>query len=125
MARGKQRGGFTLVEVVVAILVLAIGLLGLAGAAVLVSRMIAKGQRSAAQAAFAGRRLEMLRTTGCSAQDPGTDVLFHGSTPIDSIRWRFVDGGNGAWQLVVRSKYRADGSRWRSDSIQTAISCNR
>jgi prepilin-type N-terminal cleavage/methylation domain-containing protein len=121
MVRAKQ--GFTLVEVVVAILVLTVGLLGLAGSAVLVSRMIARGQRSAAQAAFAMRRLEMLRTTGCSAQDAGTDVLLRGSTPVDSIRWRFVERGNGDWEIVVRSRYLSDGARWRSDSLETAISC--
>lgn len=121
MGRAKQ--GFTLVEVVVAILVLAVGLLGLAGSAVLVSRMIDRGQRSAVQAVFAARRLEMLRTTGCSAQEAGMDVLFRGSTPVDSIQWHFVGRANAGWQIVVRSRYQADAGRWRSDSLETAISC--
>jgi prepilin-type N-terminal cleavage/methylation domain-containing protein len=123
MVPAKQ--GFTLVEVVVAILVLTIGLLGLAGSAVLVSRMIARGQRAAAQVAFVARRLEMLRTTGCMAQAAGADVLLRGSTPVDSLSWRFVDQGNGAWLIVLRSTYHTDGNRWRTDSTQTAISCLR
>jgi prepilin-type N-terminal cleavage/methylation domain-containing protein len=115
--------GFTLVELVIAILVLAIGLLGFAGSAVLVSGMIARGQRSAAQVASVGRRLEMLRTTGCTTQASGADVLFRGSTPVDSLSWRFVDRGNGAWKIVIRSTYHTDGSRWRTDSTETGISC--
>ncbi len=123
MAPTKQ--GFTLVELVIAILVLAVGVLGLAGTSVLVSRMIARGQRAAAHAAFAARRLEMLRASGCAAQETGTDVLFRGSTAIDSLSWRFIERGNGAWQVVVRSTYYSDGNRWRHDSTVTAISCLR
>jgi prepilin-type N-terminal cleavage/methylation domain-containing protein len=123
MAPTKQ--GFTLVELVIAILVLTVGVLGLAGTSVLVSRMIARGQRAAVHAAFAARRLEMLRTTGCTAQETGTDVLFRGSTPIDSLSWRFIDRGNGAWQIVIRSTYYSDNNRWRSDSTGTTISCLR
>ena len=121
MVRAKQ--GFTLVELLVAVLVLTVGLLGLTGSAVLVSRMIARSQRSTAHAAFAARRLEMLRTAGCGAHDAGTDVRYRGSTPVDSISWRFVDRGNGGWRIVVRGTYLADRERWRSDSLETAISC--
>jgi hypothetical protein len=52
-------------------------------------------------------------------------VLFRGSTPIDSLSWRFIDRGNGAWQIVIRSTYYSDNNRWRSDSTGTAISCLR
>jgi prepilin-type N-terminal cleavage/methylation domain-containing protein len=123
MAPTKQ--GFTLVELIIAILVLTVGVLGLAGTSVLVSRMIARGQRAALQAAFASRRLEMLRATGCTVQETGTEVLFRGSTPIDSLSWRFIDRGSGAWRVVVRSAYYSDGNRWRTDSAGTAISCRR
>jgi len=48
----KQQQGFTLVEVIIAILVLTVGLLGLVTSAALVTRMIGRGQRSAVQAAI-------------------------------------------------------------------------
>lgn len=121
MVPAKQ--GFTLVELVIAVLILTIGLLGLAGSAVIVSRMIARGQRSGAHVAFAARRLEMLRTTGCTTQASGADVQFRGSSPIDSLSWEFMDRGNGGWRIVLRSSYLTDGNRWRSDSTETAISC--
>ncbi len=119
----QAKQGFVLVELVIAILVLTVGLLGLAGSAALVTRMITRGQRSSAHAAFAARRLEMLRTTGCAAQDAGSDVLLRGGTPVDSISWRFIDRGNGSWQIVTRSTYQIDRNRWRRDSAGTAVSC--
>ena len=119
----RAKCGFTLIELLIAILVLTVGLLGLAGSAVLVSRMVARGQRAAAQAAFAARRLEMLRTRGCTAQDDGVDVLYRGSIPVDSISWRFAPRGDQGWRILVRSSYRTDREQWRRDSAETAISC--
>ena len=48
----KQERGFTIVEVIVAMLVLTVGLLGLVTSAALVTRMIGRGQRSAVAAAL-------------------------------------------------------------------------
>src|SRR5207248_1632771 len=57
----KREQGFTLVEVIIAILVLTVGLLGLVTSAALVTRMIGRGQHSAVAAQYAQRRIEMLR----------------------------------------------------------------
>jgi prepilin-type N-terminal cleavage/methylation domain-containing protein len=119
----KQEQGFTLVEVIIAILVLTVGLLGLVTSAALVTRMIGRGQRSAVQATFSARRLEMLRSTACTNQAGGTDVLLRGGTVVDSLSWRFVNRGNSTWQVVMNSKYQTDRGRWRTDSSETEISC--
>ncbi len=115
--------GFTLVEVIIAVLVLTIGLLALVTSSALVTRMIARGQRSAMSATFAAQRMERLRTSGCTAQAGGSEVLFAGSTPIDSLTWRFVNAGNQHWRVVVRSKYMTQLKKWRVDSMETEISC--
>lgn len=119
----KQEQGFTVVEVIVAIIVLTVGLLGLVASSALVTRMIARGQRSGAQASFTARRLEMVRTTGCTNQAGGTDIMFRGGTVVDSLGWRFVNRGNGTWQIIIRSKYQTAQGNWRTDSTETEISC--
>ncbi len=119
----KREQGFTLVEVIVAILVLTVGILGLVTSAALVTRMIARGQRSAVQSLFAQRRLEMLRSSACVSQTAGTDMLFRGSTMVDSLNWSFLDRGNQTWHIVMRSKYRTDRGNWRNDSTETEITC--
>ncbi len=121
----KREHGFTLVEVIIAIMVLTVGLLGLVTSAALVTRMIGRGQRSSVSAAFAARRLEMLRATGCQTQTSGSEVLMRGSAPIDSLSWRFASAGSGGnhWQVVVRSTYQTALGQWRTDSLGTEISC--
>ena len=119
----KQERGFTIVEVIIAILVLTVGLLGLVTTAGLVTRMIGRGQRSGAAAQFAARRVELLRVTGCTSQASGSETLMRGSVPLDSLSWRFVDAGNKHWQIVLRNKYQTALGKWRTDSLGTEISC--
>ena len=119
----KREQGFTLVEVIIAILVLTVGLLGLVTSAALVTRMIGRGQRSAVAAQYAQRRLEMLRVSGCSSQAGGSEVWMRGGTPVDSLTWRFANMAANHWQVVVRSKYQTALGKWRTDSTETELSC--
>jgi len=124
----KREQGFTLVEVIIAILVLTVGLLGLVTSAALVTRMIGRGQHSAVAAQYAQRRLEMLRVTGCKSQASGSEVWTRGGTAVDSIAWHFTqwDLANQTakhWQVVVLSKYQTALGKWRTDSTETELSC--
>jgi len=119
----RHEQGFTIVEVIVAIMVLTVGLLALVTSAALVTRMIGRGQRSAVAAQYAQRRLEMLRITGCKSQAGGSEVMMRGSSPVDSLTWRFATTGANHWQIVVRSKYPTARGQWRTDSAETQISC--
>ena len=65
--RLRTRAGFTLPEVLVALVLLGIGLLGLAGSAGLVSRLVGDGSRLTMAAAVATARVEQLRALGCGA----------------------------------------------------------
>jgi prepilin-type N-terminal cleavage/methylation domain-containing protein len=119
----RQERGFTIVEVIVAMLVLTVGLLGLVTSAALVTRMIGRGQRSAVAAAYAGRRLEMLRVSACVAQPSGSEVLLRGGNPVDSLSWSFTALGNKGWQIVVNNKYLTALGQWRSEVVETEVSC--
>ena len=119
----KQERGFTIVEVIVAMLVLTVGLLGLVTSAALVTRMIGRGQRSAVAAAYAGRRLEMLRAGACVGRSSGSEVLFRGGNPVDSLSWSFTDLGNNGWQIVLNNKYPTALGQWRTEVVETEVSC--
>jgi prepilin-type N-terminal cleavage/methylation domain-containing protein len=68
------RMGFTLLEVLVALVVLAIGILGLSANAASVSRLVGDGSRLTLAAAVATARLEQLRALPCASVAPGTAV---------------------------------------------------
>jgi prepilin-type N-terminal cleavage/methylation domain-containing protein len=119
----SRERGFTLVEIIIAILVLTVGLLALMSTSAYVTRMIGRGQRSAVAATHAGQRLEQLRVSGCTSQAAGTEVAYRGAMPIDSLSWRFVAAGANHWRVIIRNKYLTQQGRWRADSVETEISC--
>lgn len=63
----QRQSGFTLVELLLATVVLAVGLLALTSAGVAIVRLETRGQQLAGVAAAAETRLELLRTRGCAA----------------------------------------------------------
>jgi prepilin-type N-terminal cleavage/methylation domain-containing protein len=122
---GRHGDGFTLVELMIAIVVLAFGLLGLAATAVLVTRMIARGHRAAVAATFAGQRLERLRAEGCRDRTPGSDRLVRGGSVVAETAWRYVTVGGDTHRVHLVVTHVTTGGHWRSDSIETVISCRR
>jgi len=122
----KNRQGFTIIEVIIAIIVLTVGVLGLVTTAALVTRMIARGQRSATASAFAARRLERMRVAACvdAQRINGTDTLYRGSNWVSANTWTFTDAGNLNYRLKIVSVYKTEQDKTRRDSTETTISCN-
>ena len=122
----KEQRGFTLIEVMIAIIVLTVGLLRMVTTAALVTRMIGRGQRSAEATAFAARRLERMRVAACvtAQRVNGTDTLYRGSTWTAFNTWTFTDLGNLNYRLKIVSTYKTVKSSVRQDSSETTISCN-
>ena len=122
----KNRQGFTIIEVIIAIIVLTVGVLGLVTTAALVTRMIARGQRSATASAFAARRLERMRVAACvdAQRINGTDTLYRGSNWVSANTWTFTDAGNQNYRLKIVSVYKTEQDKTRRDSTETTISCN-
>src|SRR5437879_12468074 len=117
----KRESGFTLVEIIIAIIVLTVGLLALVTSSALVTRMIARGQRSAVSATFAAQRLEQLRVTGCASRSSGTDLLLRSGVPLDSSAWRWGDAGNPHHRVILKHKCRTHRDSWRADRTRTAV----
>ncbi len=122
----KSQRGFTIIEIIIAIIVLTVGVLGLVTTAALVTRMIARGQRSATAAAFASRRLERMRAGACIAvqRRDGQDTLYRGSTWVAVNTWAFSDAGNQNYRLKVVTQYKTVKNSVRTDSTETTIPCN-
>ena len=70
--RRQARAGFTLVELMVAILVMAVGVLGLAGTAVAVARLTGGATQQTIAANVAATRFEQLRSSPCASIKTGS-----------------------------------------------------
>ncbi len=67
--------GFTIVEILVAVMILSVGILGLASTAALVTRMIGQGQRYTEASTIANDRFEQLRSMTCADLADGTEAV--------------------------------------------------
>jgi Tfp pilus assembly protein PilV len=125
--------GFTIIEIIIAIIVLTVGILALVSTAALVTRMIARGQRSADASAFMARRLERLRaissaqlTGACVMPLPGADTLYRGSNWVAFNTWTvtLVPGQLQNYRIKVVSTYKTVKNRVRRDSMETTFTCD-
>jgi Tfp pilus assembly protein PilV len=113
-----RRGGFTVVEVLVATILLGLGLLAITGTTAHTTRMIAAGRRHT-QAAVLGRRItESLRGEPCPAV--GSGMATEG--PLEA-RWTVAPlaGGTARSVLVVIEAPRVRGSR--ADTVAATVVC--
>jgi type II secretory pathway pseudopilin PulG len=119
----KSEAGFTIVEILIAIIVLTVGILGLVTTSALVTRMIARGQRTALAAEFAAQRFERLRVSGCTSQVAGADTLNRGSTWVAINTWTFTDALNNTWRITMTSQYKTQQNKIKNQTLETSISC--
>jgi len=121
----KNQRGFTIIEVIIAIVVLAVGLLGLVTTAALVTRMIGRGQRSAVAATFATQQMEQLRAGGCLARNDGTASLNRGSTLAAQTTWTWTTVTATTYRLSLVTRYPTVQYKTRTDTMETTLSCLR
>lgn len=123
----KSQRGFTIIEITVAIVVLTVGLLGLVTTAALVTRMIARGQRTAMAATFAQSRLERLRSAACipAQRAGGSDTLYRGSNWVAINRWAFSTSPSSLTTFRVRivTMSKTDRGAIRVDTSESSIPC--
>ncbi len=105
-----------LVELVVATLVLAVGVLAVAGTAAAVERMIASGRRTGNAASVAASRFELILTEGCAGAADGQVVS-------DRYQEAWAVSRVGGLLTISLTVSYADGRGTRGDGFEAASWC--
>lgn len=120
----RPQGGFTLVEVLVAVVVLGVGVTALVGSSAMVTRMVGRGLMATRAAQRASSRLETMRRIAYSTSPRCTSGSFASGGPATT------QGVTESWQLtgtnprtvtVTVSYKTARGTR--TDVVTTLIEC--
>ncbi len=121
----KTTAGFTLIEVMVALIILGVGILALSGSSAMVNRMIGRGRVETHAAVLAARRVEKLRTAAASTSPRCTSPSFSSGGPVweDGLRqsWTVDPAGPVRKVRVSVSYLTIRGSR--SAVLETGIPC--
>lgn len=111
--------GFSLIEILVALTILSVGLLGLAGASATVTRLLGDGRWSTVASSHASERIELLRaaagdSASCGSLSAGSATLPGGLLE----RWTISPGVHSVVAEVIIS-----GRRTRVDTLSAVIPC--
>jgi prepilin-type N-terminal cleavage/methylation domain-containing protein len=122
-----SRNGFTLVEVLVALVIFAIGALGLAAETAALTRQIGIGQRAAVVTAAATARLERARARACESRADGIETVRYHSVRLADLEWSWRDPGDSAFRLtLVTVPFGAPArSSIPADTLTTVVWCRR
>ena len=123
--RVRARSGFTVAEVTVAVLVLSVGLLALAGSIALTARMVGAGRQATRVSQAAAARVERLRQVAYSTVPPCSAPEWRSDSAAGiglSERWDILDHAGPARgvRIVLRSA-RPGGTS--ADTVLTAMLC--
>jgi prepilin-type N-terminal cleavage/methylation domain-containing protein len=116
------RPAFTLLEVLIALLLLGVGILGLSGTATLVSRLVGDGSRMTLAATIAMNRLEQFHGVACASAASGS-AMTRGVTE----RWTVTPLGARALEVAVSVTYplrsRGGAGPARTQRFRGALPC--
>ena len=115
----NDRAGFTIVEVIVAIIILTVGLLGIVGATAKLAHMRAQGDRMAAAAFYATDRMERLRANGCGLAASGTNT----EAGFYVMTWTVGAQVGGTMPVMVEASYPTGTATSAVDTFETWIPC--
>ena len=123
--RVAGRNGFTIVEAMVAVVVLTVGVLALVGSAALTSRMLGRGRHSTRTGQVAAARIERLRQIAFSTVPACTAAEWRSDSaggPGLTESWQILDPAGTARRvrIVLRSRHPTGTS---SDTVVTGFLC--
>jgi prepilin-type N-terminal cleavage/methylation domain-containing protein len=119
----QARSGFTLIEVLVAVTILAVGVVAMAGSSAAVTRMIGRGKIDTRAAQLATQEAEALRLTAYSTTPRCTNLANGGPVTTDrvTLSWTSVVTGTGRTVTVTASYNTSRGVR--TQTLTTYIDC--
>lgn len=124
---GAGRKGVSIVEVLVALVVLSGGLLLLAGGSITVTRDLVQARLASQAATMAETRLDLLRARAASTVPRCAAPLFASSrTPVtyEGVTLSWIVPPSGAARVVrAVASYPVGRGRVRTDTLTTVIEC--
>jgi prepilin-type N-terminal cleavage/methylation domain-containing protein len=120
-----KTSGFTLIEVMVAIVILSIGLLALGGATANVSKMVGYGKWATAASQVATRRLETVRQIANSTSPTCTSsaLVSGGPVAVGSMTESWNISGTGGTRRVIITVNYPRAERTVTDTVATLLRC--
>ena len=115
--RRKARDGFTLIEMIIAIIVMSIGVLGLAGTATYVATQMGGGGAQTVAASLATKVADSLSARRCASIVSGTQTK-RGVT----VTWAVSDSSRTKW-VTEQVQYRPKRGPMKSFNYVTVIQC--
>lgn len=118
----REPRGFTIVEVIVAIMMLAAGVLALVSSSAVVLREMNTGSQNTIAAAVAARRLELLRSYDQCASIVNGSATTRGMTESWTVTAALGGGGQPSKTVTYKVGYQA-GRVMREQQFVTNIPC--
>jgi len=115
----RPRAGLTLVEMLVAVVILSVGLLGLVGTAGVVTRQVGGGAKQSAVAQVMANRVEKLRALGCSQIGASGTETTRGVTES----WERGATVNDVLFVTNTITYRVAGSPEKTQAFTIPVPC--
>jgi len=121
----QSERGFTLVEVLIAVVVLGIGVTALVGSSALVTRMVGRGISETKAAEAANRRLESMRLLAYSTNPRCTAGTFvsGGPTTTNTIRERWIVSVAAKVGTITDTVTHRTAKGTHTDVITTRVEC--
>lgn len=127
MSSRTDTGGFTLVEMLVAVVILSIGALALAAASGGITRTLTGSRTATVASQVASWRLESLRAAAQATTPRCVSAAFTSSaSPLVSqgVTEQWVVPASGSLRVVrVTVNYPVGGGKTRTDTVATSVVC--
>ncbi|MGI9076560.1 MAG: type IV pilus modification PilV family protein [Gemmatimonadaceae bacterium] len=116
----RPRNGFTIIELIVAIVILAIGVLGLTGTSAVVSRTLGQGTQHAKAATLAQTRFETMRSSRCPVSS-GNAVAGKFTEKWTTVST--LGGSNLRFSEVIDSVFYSVGGKAKKQAFRSVVQC--